>query len=164
MRPRNDTTGIGTSAWSNGRRERIEPLEAREQEDPVADADQGDRGIHDATHRATAPPQHRIVQAHCEHDHPRDDPEAEHGDTEEDPAEGGHSEGDDEEDEEFIVAREAVDDPDREHRLVFPVFREMAMEPRVKMSVLHETMPMLVHVEQVELPEQPDHSDEEQHD
>src|SRR5256885_16187780 len=163
--PRRESRIPRTSrAFSEGRRKRIEAFETREQQNGIGDAEHRDHHVHDATHRATAPPKHRIVQAHREHDHPRDDSEAEHGDAEEDPAEGGHSERDDEEDQEFIVAREAVNDPDREHRLVFPVFREMPMEPRVKMSVLHETMPMLVHVEQVELPEQPDDSDKEQHD
>src|SRR2546427_549908 len=160
----NDTTGIRTSAWSNGRRKRIETLEAREQEDPVADANQGDRSIHDAAHGPVSPPQYRIVQAHREDNHPRDDTETEHCDADEDPTQGRYPECDDQEVQEFVIAGKTVDDSDREHGLVFPVLRQMAMEPGVEVPMLHQAVPMLVHMEHIELPQESNHPDYQEHD
>src|SRR5439155_10974206 len=122
------------------------------------------RGVYHAAHRPTTPTQNRIVEAHREDDHPHDDAQAEDGDPEQDPTERRNSQGDDEQHQQLVVARESVDDPDRKHRLVLPVFREMPMEPRVEMPMLHEAMPMLVDMENVEFPEEADHPDQEQHD
>ena len=152
------------SARSNGRRERIETFEAGEQEDPVGDADHGDRRVDDVAYRPVSPPQHGIVQTDREDDHPHDDAQAEHCDADEDPTQGRHAERDDEEVQELVIARKTVDDPDREHRLVFSVGREMAVEPRVKVPVLHHAVPMFVHMENVELPQKSDHTDHQEHD
>ena len=152
------------SARSNGRRERIETFEAGEQEDPVGDADHGDRRVDDVAYRPVSPPQHGIVQTDREDDHPHDDTQAEHCDADEDPTQGRHAERDDEEVQELVIARKTVDDPDREHRLVFPVRRQMAVEPGVEVPMLHQAVPMFVDMEHVEFPQESNHPDHEKHD
>src|SRR5712664_321526 len=96
---------VDRSRLADGGREGIESLEPGEQQSRIRDAEDRDRRVHDVAYGTLAPPQHRIVQADREEDHPRDDAEAEDRDAEEDATEGRHAQRDDEEDEELIVAR-----------------------------------------------------------
>src|SRR5437867_10099591 len=147
-------------------RERIEAREPEEDQDPVRDAqrsrDEGD----DAPDTLRVPPLERIRQGESEGDHAHNDADAEDRDAANESRERGHAEPEDEEVHEFVVAREAVEDPDAEHGAMFAV--PAGMDVGVLVLDRHGSVAVAVDVPELrkdpELPREAERADRDQHD
>src|SRR6267143_2170457 len=135
-------------AESAAEREEVDPLEARQEVDPVGDAEERGGDVHDPPDLRGPPSEDRVAEAESEQDHPRHDPEAEHPVSDEEPLDrqARHHEGSDQQDEDLVVAREPVDDPDPEHGSVLPVPPEVP----VRVVVFLHSMRVGVVVEEAE--------------
>ena len=143
----------------------VDPAESEQDEGAVEDAQRPRGQGHRAPNALSAPPPEGEREGEAEGDHPDDDARAEHRHAQDQTREGRDAERGDEQDQEFVVAREAVHDPDAEHRPVVPepphvdvnvlVLRRLLVAVAVRVAELREDL---------ELPREADDPQDDEHD